>query len=110
MRIAVPDAIAPFFDLNDLHVGNRSCMPQAQSISCDLLAVRLDSQVLFRATTLRGDEIGITIAEAAAAEFGRAWSMPTCQVAQDLVARVTLKEGAPPTVFEMLILGKTLGK
>lgn len=109
-RIAIPDAIAPFFDLDNLAVGNRSCMPQAQSISCDLLAARLDHRAALEGAPLPSGAIAITITEAATAEFGRAWSMPVCQVAQDLVATVSLKEGAPPTVFEMLILGKTLGR
>jgi hypothetical protein len=99
-RIAVPDSIARYFDIDDIKIHNRSQFPSSQSMSAELFGTRLSEQALL---VLRDGQI--VIEEAAIAEFGRSFLMDTCQVAMEIVVSVSLKEGAPPTAFEMLILG-----
>jgi hypothetical protein len=108
-RIAIPDTLAPYFDVNDVRVGNRSQFPTAQSIGGETFAMRIDLQAKLLATDY-GRGIRVAITEPAFAEWGREWSMDTCQTSMDLWVVVTCKQSVPEVglPFEMLILGKTM--
>jgi hypothetical protein len=108
-RIAIPDAIAPYFEIEDVKVGNCSQFERAGSQSAMFYAARIDCSAKFIVTAHAATPIAISIANDAIAEFGRALSMATCQVAQDIVMCVQLKKGAPPTEFEAMILGHSIG-
>lgn len=102
-RIAVPDDVAPYFDILDIRVGNRSQFLQATPQSAALYAVRMD-----RTAALRVDDVlNVSITEPSLIEFGRPVQMEACQAAQDLAVWVRLKDGAPSTAFEMWILGRS---
>ena len=105
-RVAIPDSIARFFEIVDITVGNNSCMPQAQRISGELLAARIDQRALIELSKERGDgPFDITITDAARAEFGLQHRMGECLPAMDITVVASLKHDAPPSPFEILILG-----
>lgn len=108
-RIVVPDEIAGYFEICDLRVGNRSQFPQAQAMPASLCAARIDRSALFGVakdeTAAHVHSVRITIAEAALAEFGRPWTMETCQTAMDLTIVVRNRSDLR-WPFECMIIGR----
>lgn len=107
-RIAIPDVIAPYFEIDDIKIGNCSQFEQGGSQSAMLYAARIDQSAKFLIADGGAVPIQISIAEVAIGQFGRALSMIACQVSQDITMIVRLKKGAPPTEFEAMILGLTV--
>ena len=100
-RIIIPDDIAPYFEIVDIRVGNRSQFRQQTSPhSAMLYAARVSS-----GPKISVGEHKIQIDEDAVAECGREFPMDTVQAAMDLSFDVRLKDHAPPTIFEVMILG-----
>ncbi len=107
-RVAIPDALAPHFWIDDIKVGPRSTFPQAQSMPGDLFACRLEGQqILIARADREGGMIKIEIEEPTFAEFGRAWSMPPCLTAMEVTVYAT-NRSEQPRLFEMLILGRAV--
>jgi hypothetical protein len=103
-RIAIPDDIAPFFDIIDLKVGNRSVL-SSSPVGGHLFACRMDMQAKLILSDTR--PVQVMVSEPATAEFGRAITMETCQTAMDMSVTVRLK-GGEPHHFEMYILGRSV--
>jgi hypothetical protein len=105
-RVAIPDVIAPYYDIEDIIVSSRSCFVQAGKVPAVAFATRIaDSAVLF-ARVGQTDLIDITISERALTETGRAISMPTCQAGQVVQIIVTNKTDEPQP-FECYVIGRT---
>lgn len=110
-RVAIPDDVAPHFDVLDVRVGTRSVLTRSETISADLFAARLNRGAMLRLLEEgRGGPIAVQISSAAEAEFGRALSFPTCQAAEEIVMAIVLKRMVddPPRVFEAMVLGQTV--
>lgn len=104
-RIAIPDNICRHWDINDIRVGNVSTFIQSQTLSAQLFACRLSESLAGLMSKSLGSPILIDIEFVATKEFGKSWSFPPCQVAQDLVISATnISDSFQP--FEAYILGK----
>lgn len=107
-RVVVLDECADAFDIADLKVGNCSQFPQAMTMPAKFCAARVSSQALFGceiAKICARSLVRIAIAEPALAEFGRPWTMDTCQVAQDISIIIT-NRSSQPARFVALIVGR----
>lgn len=107
-RVVVLDECAEAFDIEDLKIGNHSQFPQAMSMPAKFCAARVSSQALFGCEIAKigqRDLIKIAITEPALAEFGRSWTMETCQTAMDLSIIVT-NRSSQPARFVALIVGR----
>jgi hypothetical protein len=108
-RLVVLDECAALFDIDDLKVGNRSQLPQSRPMPAAFCAARISSQTLFgceiKQVMVRASSVKIQIAEPALAEFGRPWTMETCQTAQDISMAVTNRSNRP-SCFVALIVGR----
>jgi len=108
-RVVVLDECAEAFDIEDLKVGNRSQFPQTMSMPAKFCAARVSSQALFGCEPAKiGTQfasIRITITEPTLAEFGRPWTMETCQTSMDLMIVVTNRSNQPAR-FVALIVGR----
>ncbi len=106
-RIAIPDDVAGLFEILDIRVGNRSQLLTSGDISAALFAARIDRQARVRILA-DGALAKLVVADEAEAQFGRPLSMDTCQPHLDVSIVARGREGTPPTMFEALILGRTI--
>jgi hypothetical protein len=102
LRVAIPDTIASRFEIEDIKVGNiTQLLDLGAPISGELFATRISKQA--RLGLVDGE---IKIEKEATKEFGRAVQMVACPIAMEMVVWARLKEGALPSMFELMILGR----
>lgn len=108
-RVVIPDEIAPYFDVMDITVGNRSCMPHAGLFPAVAFATRasgLGSLVASVSTSI-SQPIAISISERAYAQAGTRIAMPMTQVGMDIGIRVANKSDEAQA-FECYVIGQTV--
>jgi hypothetical protein len=107
-RVVIPDEIAPYFDVHDITVGNRSCMVHAARFPATAFAARIENLGALTAHAAReAQPFRLTIDERAVSQAGLRIAMPMTQVAQDITIAITNKTDEPHP-FECYVIGQTV--
>lgn len=108
-RVVIPDEIAPYFDVMDITVGTRSCMPHAGLFPAVAFATRASGlgSLVASASPSMSQPIAISISERAYAQAGTRIAMPMTQVGMDIGITVANKSDEAQA-FECYVIGQTV--